>query len=316
MLAMFHLFAVPGQFQRFAMTNMYDFIVSNSSYFNQLAFDQGDKIFIDYHCPLKDPKTRVWSHKNCLLYVQQGEKGYEALRQRYDSQKGAVFFVRKGGYILHQKFDKPYHALIFMFDDSAFEDLFDEHYDWLGTQAESQGFSREMPDILELPHTPRMKAMFAQSLEYINQEDSGSRAALSHKFKELMVNLLRERRASSFLQYLIWVCQAKDHTFLRLINDNSHLNFTTEELARTAGMSLSTFKRCFKKHFGMAPGQWLREQRLARARIWLERSDKSIAEIAFGLGYADVSSFSRAFKAKTGHAPTAFAKHGHDTSGE
>src|SRR5690348_10771886 len=105
------------------MLNMYDFIATNSSYFDQLKFGRQDDLFIDYICPIKEMKSRVWSHKNCLMYVVQGEKGYASSRQLYESGKGEVLFIRKGGYILFQRFKEPYRALIFMFGDDAVKSL-------------------------------------------------------------------------------------------------------------------------------------------------------------------------------------------------
>jgi AraC-like DNA-binding protein len=96
--------------------------------------------------------------------------------------------------------------------------------------------------------------------------------------------------------------------FIKLMKENSHLNFTSEELAKTAGMSLSTFKREFKKQFGISPGKWLREQRLYRAKIMLKNPDKNISDIAFELGYNDVAAFSKAFKSETGYSPSEFLK--------
>src|SRR4051812_24926556 len=98
--------------------NIYDFICSTSSYKDQLKFGRSGEMFIDYHCTITDDHSRVWSHKNCLIYIVQGRKGYESLDNFHLSNNHQVLFIRKGGFILHQQFGKPYHALIFMFEDA------------------------------------------------------------------------------------------------------------------------------------------------------------------------------------------------------
>ena len=46
------------------------------------------------------------------------------------------------------------------------------------------------------------------------------------------------------------------------------------------------------------------------AKKWLIEKHRSVSEIAWSLGYNEVSSFTRAFKRWTGKSPTAFLKAG------
>ena len=290
------------------MLNMYDFIAANSSYFDQLKFGRQDDLFIDYICPIKEMKSRVWSHKNCLMYVVQGEKGYASSRQLYESEKGEVLFIRKGGYILFQRFKEPYRALIFMFGDDAVKSLLTEYPNLLSLDNKTKTGFMDQPEVLLLESSPYVESVFLTSQHYLKQPDPESNISLEFKFRELLVNLLRNKKADAFYLYLSWISMDDQAPFIKLMKENSHLNFTSEELAKTAGMSLSTFKREFKKQFGISPGKWLREQRLYRAKIMLKNPDKNISDIAFELGYNDVAAFSKAFKSETGFSPSEFLK--------
>lgn len=60
---------------------------------------------------------------------------------------------------------------------------------------------------------------------------------------------------------------------------------------------------------------WIIEQRLARAAAALrapEWAGSSVSEIAFRLGFAELSHFSRRFKARYGASPRAYRQAGED----
>lgn len=286
------------------MLNMYDFISSQASYFDQLKFSDGGELFIDYLCPITEPKAQVWTHKNCLMYVVKGAKGYASMDLYHKSQEHQVLFFRKGGYILHQYFEEPYRALIFMFDEKAVKTLLAEYPDLLKRKENKKSDFKRQPVVVELQSSSFVESIFTSSLEYLKEPSTESEISLKLKFKELLVNLLREKDHNAFHMYLSWICNDESVSFIKLMRENSHFNFTTQELARTAGMSLSTFKRTFKKHFDRSPGQWLRDKRISHAKGLLSNTDTTISEIAFQLGYNDASAFSKAFKRQTNQNPT------------
>lgn len=287
------------------MINIYDFICSNASYFDQLKFGNDEKIFIDYLCPITEDKARAWSHKNCLMYVVQGSKGYAPANYYHLSQEHQFLFVRKGGIILHQDFKTPYRALIFMFDDSSIKEFFGEYPELL---VHGGNDFIESPAISELPSSIFIRSVFISSLDYLKSPAVENSISLELKFKELLVNVMREKDANSFRGYLSQICNNEAASFIKLMRENSQYNFTSKELARIACMSLSTFKRVFIKHFGIPPGKWLHEQRIARAIALLAHDSNSVSEIAFELGYSDAAAFSKAFKLATKLSPVEYCR--------
>ena len=290
------------------MINIYDFISTNSTYFDQLKFGTEDDLFIDYICPISEMKAKVWSHKNCLMYVMQGAKGYASLQHYHESAKGEILFIRKGGYVLFQRFKEPYRALIFMFSDSTVKSLLTEYSGLLTVDARTKAQYMDQPGILVLDSSPFIESIFLSSNAYLKQPGPESDISLDLKFRELLVNLLRKKESNPFYTYLSWLSNDQDLTFIKLVRENGGTNFTSSELAKTAGMSLSAFKRIFKKHFDTSPGKWLRDQRIARAKMMLKNPAVNVSDIAFNLGYSDVAAFSKAFKTETGISPTAFLK--------
>lgn len=77
----------------------------------------------------------------------------------------------------------------------------------------------------------------------------------------------------------------------------------TAELARTAGMSVSSFHAHFKRVSTMSPLQYQKQLRLHEARRLLHAGSPSAAEIAFRVGYESTSQFSREYRRHFGLPP-------------
>jgi len=79
----------------------------------------------------------------------------------------------------------------------------------------------------------------------------------------------------------------------------NHLNkasITIKNLSELFGMSQRNFNRRFRQATNMSPLKYLQNQRLSEAKELLQNSNLSISEIAFRVGYIDVSHFTKLFK--------------------
>ena len=75
------------------------------------------------------------------------------------------------------------------------------------------------------------------------------------------------------------------------------------DLARECGLSVSHFTRAFRTTFGMSPYRWLVARKIDFAKGLLMTSGLSIADIAIRAGFADQTSFTRAFGRIVGDSP-------------
>lgn len=75
-----------------------------------------------------------------------------------------------------------------------------------------------------------------------------------------------------------------------------------ESVARELGMSERSLQRHLREH-GRTYNALLDEVREAMARLYLEQPDIALAEVGYLLGFADQSTFNRAFKRWTGCTP-------------
>jgi AraC family transcriptional regulator len=79
-----------------------------------------------------------------------------------------------------------------------------------------------------------------------------------------------------------------------------------DALAAEAGMSPFHFARAFKRATGRSPHQHLIHERIEAAKAMLRATRLPVAEIAWRVGYGDVSRFAAHFKRAVGVTPAAF----------
>ena len=80
------------------------------------------------------------------------------------------------------------------------------------------------------------------------------------------------------------------------------------ELAEISGMSQYYFCRLFKQSMGVAPYQYVLQQRMEKAKELLQQGRYTIAEIALLVGCMDQSRFARHFKKYFGVTPKTFLR--------
>lgn len=92
---------------------------------------------------------------------------------------------------------------------------------------------------------------------------------------------------------------------LDLLKREPERPWNREDMAHLAAMSPRTLERRFRELTGAAPGQWLQELRLAKAREALE-GGASVAEACERTGWQDLSSFVRRFRERVGMTPARY----------
>ncbi|MBA4387033.1 MAG: hypothetical protein C0404_03570 [Verrucomicrobia bacterium] len=81
-----------------------------------------------------------------------------------------------------------------------------------------------------------------------------------------------------------------------------------EILAAQAKCSVDHLIRIFKRYKGITPWEFVISCRIEKASNMLRFSSHSISQIADLLGYADIYSFCKQFKARTGQTPTRYRR--------
>jgi len=206
---------------------------------------------------------------------------------------GALMLGNAGhSYECSHQHDEGDRCLSFQFDPELFERV---AYD----AGVSRGtFERHrLPPLRELaPLTARARTALETRL--------GIKAPLEEIALELCAKTLRsEARVSPDVPTTATSDRGRIVKVLRQLESQSFEPLTLPDLARTAGLSRFHFLRTFKRVTGVTPHQWILRARLREAAQRLAVSKEPVTEIAFEVGFEDLSNFIRTFRAEFGVSP-------------
>lgn len=276
--------------------NFLDTIKADPVYFRQLRCD--DQLVTEYNCPLDRPQQDIWSHENYFVYVLEGRKGWRSAEGEVLLEQGQAAFMRKGANIVDQYLEQPFCVVIFFLTDA-----------FICATLRASGIERRMhgehpPSVVRLHAGALLDGFFHGMLPYFRESLVAKPELLELKFRELLLAVVHDPHNAALLSYFCSLLHdPAQERVRRVMEDNYSFNLQLEDYARMSGRSLSAFKRDFGEVFGAAPGKWLRERRLQRARTMLLGGGLQVSEVAFQCGFENLSHFSRTFKEAYGVTP-------------
>lgn len=92
----------------------------------------------------------------------------------------------------------------------------------------------------------------------------------------------------------------------QLILDRLSETVEVADLARACALSRSHFSRAFKCSTGLSPQDWIRQQRLARAKQLIQSTDMTLTQISLECGFCDQAHFCHIFTRSEGINPFAW----------
>jgi transcriptional regulator GlxA family with amidase domain len=128
--------------------------------------------------------------------------------------------------------------------------------------------------------------------------------AMTEKARYLLVDPLsrEQRHYSSFSPKL----NHGDNAILKVqywLRSRGVRKISIGALAECAGLEKRTFLRRFQRATGLRPTEYCQHLRVGRARQMLESSSHPISQIAWDVGYRDVTAFRTIFVRVTGLSP-------------
>lgn len=110
-------------------------------------------------------------------------------------------------------------------------------------------------------------------------------------------------RQAKIIQPFVQIEPAVDH-----IRNNFRKKISVKELAQQVGLSARQFDRKFQEAFGISPQQFVIKTRILAACDELANPGQTIADVAYGLGFCDQSSFTVHFRRHMGVTPLQYRK--------
>lgn len=124
------------------------------------------------------------------------------------------------------------------------------------------------------------------------------------KLKEIILLLSQTQDAETIQVILSQLFSPAAYTFKQIIEANLFEQVGVEDLAQKNNLSVSSFKREFKKLYDDSPANYIRTKRLERAAELLLASNERITDIAFDCGFNDLANFTKSFHDRYNVSPS------------
>jgi len=139
----------------------------------------------------------------------------------------------------------------------------------------------------------------------LNRRKPGFRLLATARFMEMITFLSRAYSTSQISESreLLLIGKA-----IAYIEEHYDQDIDLDSLANIAHMSRRSFSRAFRKAMNMSAMEHLIRLRIAKAGNLLRRTDISVTEVAFAVGFGDSNYFTRQFRNITGQSPREYRK--------
>ena len=127
---------------------------------------------------------------------------------------------------------------------------------------------------------------------------------IGHLLTSRLVELVSDRKAKPLTAGLRDRRRAVEAALW--IDANSHHQIDLDDAAEQAGLSTFHFLRLFSGVLGVTPHQYLVRSRLRHAARLLADDDIAVTDVAYDVGFGDLSNFVRTFHRAAGVSPTKF----------
>lgn len=135
------------------------------------------------------------------------------------------------------------------------------------------------------------------------QEEKHTQQPVENLLLNVFNNFLKEK-AGSKKKIPAWAQELKE-----LIQDHIDTNLSLKELSKGLEINPSYLSREFSKYFeDLSFGEYIRKQRIEKAKELIASAGYSLTEIAYLTGFSDQSHFNRIFKKHTGQNPSDYKK--------
>jgi AraC family transcriptional regulator len=250
---------------------------------------------MDYRCEAgPDDRPFVEMH-DCLSlsYVRSGSFAMTSHGRTYDLVAGSILVGRPGDDYCcsHEHHDRGDECLSFQFAAEAADAFGAPADDWV---------TRAIPPLADLAVVGELAHAAAEGRSDVGLDEIGH--LLGHRFLSVVSD--RTPRSGP----AIGSGRRRAVEAASWIEARAAEPIDLDAAARFAGLSPFHFLRLFRRVVGVTPHQYLVHCRLKRAARLLAEPERSITDIAYEVGFGDLSNFVRSFHRAAGVSPRGFRK--------
>jgi AraC family transcriptional activator FtrA len=140
---------------------------------------------------------------------------------------------------------------------------------------------------------------------HIVRRDYGAKVA-NQAARRMVIPTHREGGQAQFIPRPVQAEGAPLAALLAWARRHLDETLTVDELAAKAGMSKRTFIRRFEDATGTSPGEWILQERVARACSLLEETRMSIEQIATSVGFGTTDTLRHHFRGRLDTSPARY----------
>ncbi len=246
----------------------------------------------DFRCTAEPGEKPFAELHRChsISFVRKGSFGYHSRGRTHDLVAGSFLIGSPGTeFVCTHDHVCGDECLSFFFEPELVETV--------GERAEAWQIGAA-PPLAELMVLGELAQAAAEGESDIGLDEVGHLLAqrlvevVSSSAKKLAKVTARDRRRA--VEAALW------------IEAHSHREIELEDIARQAGVSAFHFLRSFASVLGVTPHQYLLRSRLRRAARQLTDDDKPVTDVAYDVGFNDLSNFVRTFHRAAGVSPLKF----------
>jgi AraC-like DNA-binding protein len=247
---------------------------------------------IDYRCTAEpgDAPYPELHHGFDLAYVRKGSFGYRARGRSFELVAGSILAGHPGDeYVCTHEHDHGDECLSFQLAPSLVDAIGGQPALWR---------AGPVPVLPELVVLGELAQAAADGQSDIALDEAGLLLAsrfvqvVSGRPRRLPGGGVRDRRRA--VEAALW------------IDEHSSRPIDLEDAAQAAGLSPFHFLRLFGAVLGVTPHQYLVRSRLRHAACLLAECDRSVTDVAYDVGFGDLSNFVRTFHRAAGVSPRGF----------
>ncbi|MBB5638974.1 AraC-like DNA-binding protein [Pedobacter cryoconitis] len=243
----------------------------------------------------------MYLEEHVLFFILEGSVTLTYGKQTCQIGKNEMILLKKATAVHYEKKGSPdlnaiYHGVIFSIKDVLIKSFL---------ASVEKITPKETEEVAESGVYPMTECLitFLESLKPYFHDSSGVYPGqLRLKMMEMLYHMAIGNPA--MFQQILQIYQPLRTEIRHIVEQHYASPISLKELAYLSGRSLSSFKRDFQAVYNIPPATWIREKRLEKAKEMLERTQLSVSDICFSLGFENVSHFSRIFKNYYGQAPT------------
>ncbi|CAM3532534.1 AraC family transcriptional regulator [Rouxiella silvae] len=240
-------------------------------------------------------------HKPALCIVAQGEKWTRFGDERLCYRAGEAMLVSVempgASQVVEASAEAPYLSVVVELDLAIMNDV----YQQMASPPKPDSASKNAAQVIQL--TPRLNECVLRALQLLNSPQAIP-LLYPGLMKELCYWLLTGPHGALLATTVLG--RERHHRLIEAVHvlrKNFDKTLRIDTLAGVAGLSPTAFHRHFRAMTSMTPGQFQKKIRLLEARRLLLSGATSAESVAFQVGYASPSQFSREYARLFGAPP-------------